>query len=322
MAYLFFSYSHRDEELRDELEIHLSSLRRQGFIDSWHDRRLVAGSNVDDAISAELEKADIVLLLISPYFINSDYCYDKEMARALERHESKEAQVIPVILHPSDWHDLPFGKLLATPNDGKPVSKFANPHEAYLQISKAIKQAASKFNTETQQVDTIEQINPVQIVPTQDPAPPRSSNLRIKKEFSDHDIDNFLDRSFEYMAKFFDASLDELANRNSELTVSHKRIDSNHFEAIIYLNGQRASQCKIWRANGSAAFGSSICYSSSLGGNDNSLNDSLSVQSDGYTLTLKAFGLRAMFHGGKQIDQFSMEGASEYYWDQLVRQLQ
>src|SRR3954464_6609931 len=117
MATIFFSYSHKDEALRDELETHLSMLNRQGFITTWHDRRIAAGDIVDPTISAHLESADVVLLLVSPDFLASDYCYDKEMSRALERHEAGECRVIPVILRPSDWHDAPFGKLLAAPKD-------------------------------------------------------------------------------------------------------------------------------------------------------------------------------------------------------------
>jgi hypothetical protein len=118
MANLFFSYSHRDEALRDELEIHLTALKRQGILTTWHDRRIGAGNEFDHSISEHLKSADIVLLLISPYFIASDYCFEVEMKGALERHENKQATVIPVILHPCDWHDMPFGKLIASPTDG------------------------------------------------------------------------------------------------------------------------------------------------------------------------------------------------------------
>jgi TIR domain len=72
---LFFSYSHKDEALRDRLETHLAMLKRQGVISTWHDRRLIAGDNVDEGISRELERADIILLLVSPDFLASEYCY-------------------------------------------------------------------------------------------------------------------------------------------------------------------------------------------------------------------------------------------------------
>lgn len=146
MITLFFSYAHRDEELRDELEINLATLKRQGVIDTWHDRRIVAGENLDHVTSAQLEAADIILLLVSPYFIASDYAYDIEMKRALERHQSGTARVIPVILHPCEWRELPFGKLMATPFDGKPISTFPNQHDAFLQVAKAIRKAAEEMN--------------------------------------------------------------------------------------------------------------------------------------------------------------------------------
>jgi hypothetical protein len=99
---IFFSYSHVDESLRDQLETHLSGLRRQGIISSWHDRQITAGTELGEAIDNHLNAADIILLLVSPDFIDSDYCYAREMKQALERHQIGEARVIPVILRPCD----------------------------------------------------------------------------------------------------------------------------------------------------------------------------------------------------------------------------
>src|SRR5438046_624453 len=108
MALLFFSYSHRDEEYREELEKHLAMLKRQGRISAWHDRRIVAGDDIDHTIDHHLEAADIILFLVSPDFLHSDYCYDVEARRAMERHERGTCTVIPIILRPCDWHEAPF----------------------------------------------------------------------------------------------------------------------------------------------------------------------------------------------------------------------
>ena len=62
---IFYSYSHKDEALRKELDIHLALLKRQGFIDSWHDRMITAGSEWARTIDEQLVEADIILLLIS-----------------------------------------------------------------------------------------------------------------------------------------------------------------------------------------------------------------------------------------------------------------
>ncbi|MDQ3817128.1 MAG: DUF4113 domain-containing protein [Acidobacteriota bacterium] len=145
---LFCSYSHKDEEFRNELEIHLAALKRQRIIETWHDRKIGAGKEFDSEISGHLESAQIILLLVSPYFIASDYCYDIEMKRAMERHTCGEARVIPVILHPCDWQGLPFGKLTATPKDGKAISKFPNLHDAFLEVTLAIKDVAKDYEVD------------------------------------------------------------------------------------------------------------------------------------------------------------------------------
>ena len=142
---LFYSYSHRDEELRDELEKHLIILRRQGVITTWHDRRIGAGNEWKDAIDQHLESAQVILLLISADFLASDYCYDIEMERALERHDAGEALVIPVILRSVYLRGAPFGKLQAVPTDAKPVTSWADRDEAFTNVASGIKDALDQL---------------------------------------------------------------------------------------------------------------------------------------------------------------------------------
>ncbi|MEH2003729.1 toll/interleukin-1 receptor domain-containing protein [Nostoc sp.] len=136
---VFFSYSHKDEALRDELATHLSMMKRQGVIEAWHDREISAGSEWANAIDDNLEVADIILLLVSANFLASDYCYDKEMTRAMERHQTREARVIPIILKPSDWNGAPFGKLQALPKNAKPVTTWQDQDEAFLNVAQGIR---------------------------------------------------------------------------------------------------------------------------------------------------------------------------------------
>ena len=147
MVKIFFSYSHRDEEYRKDLEIHLATLKRQGIVETWHDRRIGAGEDVHSVISEHIEEADIVLLLVSPFFLASDYCYDVELARALERHGQGAARLIPVIVHPCDWKNTSFGHLRATPDDGKPISKYDVIHDAYLSIVEDIRRVAAEMSS-------------------------------------------------------------------------------------------------------------------------------------------------------------------------------
>jgi hypothetical protein len=142
---VFFSYSHRDESMRDELEKHLALLKRAKVIASWHDRRIAAGDLWAGEIDEHLTAAHVILLLISADFLASDYCYGVEMDKALERHRQCTACVIPVILHACDWSAAPFSKLQALPTDGKPISSWANSHEAFANVAKGIRTAIERL---------------------------------------------------------------------------------------------------------------------------------------------------------------------------------
>jgi hypothetical protein len=137
---LFYSYSHKDEALRKKLETHLSPLQAEGVISGWHDRRIAAGTEWSGAIREQLDDAGVVLLLVSPDFIASRYCWDVEIKRAMERHESGEARVIPVILRPVDWHFAPFGKLQALPRDGRAVTEWPNRDQAFRDVARGIRE--------------------------------------------------------------------------------------------------------------------------------------------------------------------------------------
>src|SRR5262249_43422175 len=92
-----------------------------------------------------LESASIILLLVSADFLASDYCYDLEVARAMERHAEKTARVIPIILRKCDWSDAPFGKLQALPKDLKPIKSWADQDEAFADVVAGVKRAIAEL---------------------------------------------------------------------------------------------------------------------------------------------------------------------------------
>ena len=321
MIKLFFSYSHRDETLRDELEIHLAGLKRQGLIETWHDRRIGAGQELAHEISQQLEAADVILLLVSPYFIASEYCYDIEMSQAMERHEAGSARVVPVILQPCDWTPLPFGKLMATPTDGKPITKFPNHHDAFLDITRAIRNAATELGRSSQHP-----ANPGLAVETQTVTPAgaqvRSSNLRLKKTFTDHDRDQYLFRGFEYIANYFENSLSELKARNAEVSTDFRRIDGNRFTSALYRNGQETGRCTITLGSRKGGGGITFSWGDADRGNGMSWNESMSVEDDGTTMFLKPLGMMAMGQRIVNKSELTYEGAAEYFWSVFVKPLQ
>ena len=238
MSIIFFSYSHADENLRDQLEKHLVALQRQGIISSWHDRRIAAGTELAGAIDGHLDAADVILLLISPDFIASDYCYEREMKRAMERHREGEARVIPVILRPCDWKDLPFGTLLATPRDGRAITMWPNSDEAFLDVVTSIKRALTEMGRKREPHAQGPTALPSAAVSSVQEST-RSSNLRITKKFTDLDRDRFRHDGFEYIARFFENSLKELVSRNAGVERTFRRIDANRFSAAAYRDGEK-----------------------------------------------------------------------------------
>jgi hypothetical protein len=138
---VFVSYSHADEGLRKELGKHLRVLERQGVIATWHDRMIGAGMQWEGAIDARWNEARVILLLISSDFIDSQYCYDVEMRRALERHDTRQALVVPIILRAVSLRGTPFAKLQALPKDAKPVATWTDRDSAFMDITDSLRNA-------------------------------------------------------------------------------------------------------------------------------------------------------------------------------------
>lgn len=316
MITVFVSYSHRDEEFRNELEAHLAMLKREGLISIWHDRRISAGREVDSSISEELENAQLFLLLVSPYFLASDYCVEREMARALERHKAGDARVIPIIVNPCEWQRAPFGGLRATPTDGRPITKFPNAHDAYQVIVADIRAAIAELGVVATQSAVPRPID-ASTQPLAPPDRPRSSNLRLKREFTEHDTDRFLDLAFEYLANFFESSLEELRERNHDIQIRFTRIDARHFVAAVYQQGHKKAACRIWLGTGHSH---GILYSACETDNDSSYNECLAVSNDGQMLLLEPMmGLPLGSQGRRQLNQ---QGAAEHLWAAFISPLQ
>ena len=317
MPTVFFSYSHADEALRDELEIQLAMLKRQGLIETWHDRRIIAGSELDAEISIQIDQVEVILLLVSPDFLASRYCYDREMMRAMERHNAGDAVVIPVILRPCDWHDAPFGKLMATPRDGKPVTLWPNRDMAFLEVTRAIRDAIKKMGGSTT-VESRPQFHPS---PAKTVDRPRSSNMQVSRTFSDREKDKFKVETFEYMAKFFENSLEELERRNQDIETSFRKVDANRFTASIYRNGNSVAKCTIFMG-GDSYLGGGICFIHGETASSSSYNESISVASDDVSMYLSSSGMTSAFRGTGDRQRLTQQGAAEDFWAMLIQPLQ
>jgi CheY-like chemotaxis protein len=141
---LFYSYAHEDEALRDELRGHLKILERRGLLSSWYDREIKAGEDWHAKIDEQLQMADLVLLLVSKDFIDSDYIFGNELTVAMQRHQAGFATVVPIIVRaididPDDREALPFLSLQGLPTDMRPVTSWPNRDEAWTNVAKGLR---------------------------------------------------------------------------------------------------------------------------------------------------------------------------------------
>ncbi|HWU53199.1 MAG TPA: toll/interleukin-1 receptor domain-containing protein [Tahibacter sp.] len=312
---IFFSYAHEDEVYRDRLEKHLALLRRSGLVELWHDRRILAGQQFGQVIDEAIDRADIVLLLVSANFLASEYCYSVELSRALERHRRGEAVVIPVILSHCDRATAPFSDLLAAPRDGRPLTEWPNVDAGYADVAMAVRRVVEELTARSGD-------RAVRRLPDAGAAVPartelqRSSNLRLRKEFSELDRHQFLIETFRYLQRFFDGSLEALRQRNTDIASELVCVDAYTFVATLYRGGRCVSECAVTLRWGDDA----IVYSNSADSRGSNYNESVSVDADDQTLYLRALGLAQ--RNEIDISKLSQEGAAELYWAMFIAPLQ
>lgn len=140
---IFYSYSHKDAELRGTLSTFLAPLKNQHKIEEWHDRKIQPGDNWDTEISAQLESADLILFLVSADFLASEYCFGVEVQRALTRLKLGEVKVVPVLLKPCLWQESRFSELQMIPRDAKAITSWASDAEAFADVANEIRKLIS-----------------------------------------------------------------------------------------------------------------------------------------------------------------------------------
>jgi len=136
---LFYSYSSKDQRYRDALETFLVVFRRNRLLQGWDFRKLIAGDDFDERIRSELERADVIVLLVSQNFLSSEYIWSVELKRALQRHRAGSAHVIPILLSDSLWQDTPLKKLEVLPTGKKPIKSWRDQAKAWTDVAKGIR---------------------------------------------------------------------------------------------------------------------------------------------------------------------------------------
>jgi hypothetical protein len=263
MATVFMSYSHKDEELRDQLEAHLALLKNQGLVETWHDRRILAGEEFDNEIFDNEAFTDVA----------------KQTRRHVEQLPKKtsaeQPAAVPQALPPEakDW-----SRLLAKPTPPPGLM------ENLTRLS----------------------------------AQHRSSNLRLKKEFSEKDKADFVRETFEYICRFFEGSVEAIGARNADVEGRFERIDKRTMTAVLYRSGKTIAQCSV-RLDGTLGGDLNVVFSHDASLRSSSFNDMLSVEVCAYGMGVRPMALSAM-HGTH--GTLSQAGAAEYLWGTFIREAQ
>lgn len=315
---LFISYSHKDKEHLPALIAHLKPLERAGLIEPWFDGYIIPGDDIDEKVATALEQADIVVLLVSSDFLNSEYCYSTEMRTAMERHESGEARVVPVMLRECIIDLAPFSRLSMLPTDAKPIMSlhWVDKDEAWKIVAQGIRTAASqKPNNHGTQATNTAHSSTVQLSPPEaNGTTPKPMTIKSKRIFSDKDHDDFRHAAFAVIADRFEASINALSDGFSG---TFRRIDANRFISSIYLNGNKEAGITVWM--GGRSFGrNSINYHQSDSGEVDTMNGSLEIKTEDGNLVLSE--TMSMYTSDSDTSM-NPDQAAEYLWDQFVEQV-
>lgn len=191
----FISYSHQDKKYLDILHKHLAQLKRDGLLSTWTDQEIDVGNSLNSSIDSALQSSALFIALISPDYISSNYCYEKEFQAALKLHDDKKIIIIPIIVEPCEWLSTPFKKFMAAPKDGKAVSTWDNPNTAFLDVVLSIRRLLT--NSVLQDISIRETLEP-------------SRNYRVQKDFDSIEKIEFAEKSFGEVKNFLKRFVNEI----------------------------------------------------------------------------------------------------------------
>jgi hypothetical protein len=298
----FISYSHGDEAALELVHKHLVMLKREGLIEGWHDRAILAGDPVHDAIAKELDSCDLFLPLVSPDFLNSSYCYDKEMVRAMERHVDGTIRVVPIIVEPCDWATSPLGQFKALPKDGKPISEWTNRNSAGLNIATELRRLAEA---------------PVAPSRAKQPVAAQSaSRYRIERDFDEIDRADYRDKTFQEIHAYFQQWIEEI-NGVEGLRGRFEEISARAFSCtLINRMKERGGQAHITvYVRGAGHELGDITYSFTERSPLTTANGWLQVKADAHDLFIEFNGFSGM--AGPQ--RVSVQSAAQLLWKEFVQ---
>jgi hypothetical protein len=308
----FISYAHRDRAMLERLHTHLAMLRREGGIADWYDREIIAGHVIDREIPSQLESSRLFLALVSPDFLSSQYCYEKEMQTAIARHESGEMVVVPIILEPCDWRASPLNQFKALPRDGKAISDWTNHNAALLDVVTELRRL----------VESMVPRQPL-VAPAEGAALPERSDsvptkYRVKQSFDQIDRNDFRTAAYEALRDYFEKSARE-SDGIEGLRGRYQTMGPLSFTCTVVnrlIKSGRGGEAHITvHAIPRSGLGD-IYYSFTAHAADNTSSGSFRVDADEYHLFLRPDS----FRGGARDSKCTPQEAAQRLWQNFVEQ--
>lgn len=303
----FISYSHADEKMLERLHKHLAMLQREGTLTTWSDHSVLPGSQLGSDIDQNLDRSDLFLALLSPDYLASRYCYEREFQHALKLAEAGRIRIVPIILEPCDWLASPFSQFLALPKDGKPISEWTNHNNAFLDVVTGLRRVLTA---------------PRSVAPEAAPAPGgrelAGRRPRIKQDFDVIQRGEFADRTYEATRAYFETSCVELNDvGEGHLKARFEVMDRAAFTCTVVNRAKRSGgEAHITVRNNKGRHGiGDISYLHEAHGREGAANGWISIEADDYNLyaSFNNFG----GSGGKEA-KLSPQQVAERLWDDFV----
>jgi hypothetical protein len=246
-------------------------------------------------------------MLISADFVASDYCYAREMARALERHEAKAARAISIICRPCDFHGLPFARFVLLPTDAKAVSSWADRDAAWVDVVRGIRRGLEATTaTQKPQAHTTLEADVRPALAAERP--------RLPRRTTDLQMDSFSRNAMRDVGTFFQKELDMLEMRDPAWKGEFRQIDANRFTGQVYLDEKEVASCTIFRSGMGPR---TIHYSQGVISTANSWNEALTVEADDGGPYLKPMGI-AMHFRGQRPNRMEPFDAAQFLFEMLM----
>ncbi len=271
----FISYSHADELALKVFVKHLAMLKREKLLSEWFDQEILAGGRIDAEISKNLESCELFVPLLSPDFLASNYCYEREMIVAIEREEAGKLQIVPIVVQPCDWLSSPVQRYKALPKDSKPVSDWTNENTAWLNVITELRRLLERPRAGAT------------VSAPKSSATGDAQKYRLKRDFDEVDKMEFRDSAFAAMRDYFEKACAEVATIDG-IKSRFSSLGDDGFTCTVVNRARRQGTAHITVYSGSKRHSlGDIYYSFQERAERNTANGWFAIENDDYSLFLK-----------------------------------